>query len=65
MQQEGWICPRCGLVNAPWVSHCSCDRNITQNARSHTWECIGANSVGFLYHCAKCGEVKSTPYCNS
>ena len=21
--QEGWICPRCGKVNAPWVMQCS------------------------------------------
>lgn len=25
---EGWICPRCGRVNAPWLPYCSCD-NIT------------------------------------
>lgn len=24
MMMEGWICPRCKRVNAPWVSHCSC-----------------------------------------
>lgn len=23
MAQEGWICPRCGKVNAPWVMQCS------------------------------------------
>lgn len=27
MAQEGWICPRCGKVNAPWVMQCSCNRN--------------------------------------
>lgn len=27
MTQEGWICPRCGKVNAPWVMQCSCNRN--------------------------------------
>ena len=27
MAQEGWICPRCRKVNAPWVMQCSCNRN--------------------------------------
>lgn len=22
---EGWICPRCHKVNAPWVLQCSCE----------------------------------------
>ena len=27
MAQEGWICPRCGKINAPWVMQCSCNRD--------------------------------------
>ena len=22
--QEGWVCPKCGRVNAPWIATCPC-----------------------------------------
>lgn len=22
--QEGWLCPRCKRINAPWISQCLC-----------------------------------------
>lgn len=25
--QQGWECPRCGKINAPWISQCNCPRN--------------------------------------
>lgn len=28
MLQEGWLCPRCQKVNAPWVSQCSCENSL-------------------------------------
>ena len=24
--KQGWECPRCGTINAPWVSQCNCNR---------------------------------------
>lgn len=26
--QEGWLCPRCKKVNAPWVPSCSCNESL-------------------------------------
>lgn len=26
IMNEGWICPRCGRVNAPWMPNCTCDK---------------------------------------
>lgn len=27
--EQGWECPRCGRVNAPWVRQCDCSNNWT------------------------------------
>lgn len=27
-EPKGWICPRCGRVNAPWVASCSCNGSV-------------------------------------
>ena len=25
--KEGWICPQCGKVNAPFINQCTCESN--------------------------------------
>ena len=25
--EQGWECPRCGRINAPWVRQCDCFRS--------------------------------------
>ena len=52
MQTEGWICPRCGRVNAPWLAWCGCSNmDVTCNGTGsiqdpcalglHDWKQVG------------------------
>ena len=63
---EGWICPRCGRVNAPFVTYCECKEEFATNLGStqcnHEWECDGINTGGSHYRCKKCGSTKTVPY---
>jgi len=34
-EPKGWICPRCGRVNAPWVASCSCNGSVFK--KINTW----------------------------
>lgn len=34
--KEGWICPKCGKVLAPWVPECDCYRSQTNSQYSDT-----------------------------
>lgn len=34
--QEGWVCPRCGQVMAPWMPYCNCKLEVTYTKESST-----------------------------
>ena len=61
----GWVCPRCGAVNAPWVRTCYCRRgNVNLNygtSCDHDWEYI-RDTGGFRWVCRKCGAQSFMPY---
>lgn len=40
--EQGWECPRCGRINAPWVRQCDCSNNW--NCPTITWTCPGKGS---------------------
>ena len=38
MAQEGWICPRCGKVHAPWVPACECSTSTIKRSKNGTYD---------------------------
>lgn len=74
--QEGWLCPRCGSINAPFISQCTCKSDIIaehsditkSNDMSeclqgkHKWECCGMDTSGTTYRCSVCGKIRKEVY---
>ena len=67
--KEGWICPRCGKVNAPFMPQCDCeDGKHHSNYRklcTHDWILDSAEDTTglYLYHCRICGATTTTMGC--
>lgn len=76
--KEGWICSRCGKVNAPFAMSCDCKPSSVSNFSKefgydnmncqHDWKSMtcGSDASGcwMLFKCSKCGATKRTffPY---
>lgn len=41
-QPQGWICPRCGKVHAPWIASCDCHKatNNTVPKANEVWPIV-------------------------
>ena len=46
---KGWVCPKCGRVNAPWVASCSCtDKTVIST--NYTWTNVPIACKGCSNH---------------
>lgn len=62
MSQQGWECPKCGRVYAPWMPSCSACPGVVITAPSVTIECEHLwVSDTFGTRCEKCGVILSQP----
>lgn len=52
---QGWLCPRCKTVNAPFVAKCDCKESV---ATTGTQPPIGSGGSSPQYgiKCTRCGE---------
>lgn len=65
--KKGWICPRCGKVNAPFAMSCDCKPLSRSNFSNeggcqNEWKHVASGSDGIgnrvdTYQCQKCGET--------
>ena len=59
---EGWICPRCGRVNAPFAMQCNCrpsiQSDINESGCNHNWVLTTVTDTTNEYKCVYCGEIK-------
>ena len=52
--EQGWECPRCGRINAPWVRSCDCSGNYKL-----TWIYDDSTKPWWYDYTVKCGEINN------
>ena len=61
--QQGWICPKCGRVNAPWLPTCGCVSS--QTSGSGTPYLVKTSSISRDSHEIATDEPKTERYCTN
>ena len=71
--KEGWLCPRCGRVNAPFATQCDCRENNKSNfsypskfdGHKHVYQQIYPVTGGIFFQCTICGTIEKLGATNS
>ena len=53
--EQGWECPRCGRINAPWVRQCDCSSG--QNNPTITWTNPSLDHENWWKTYVTCGDA--------
>jgi hypothetical protein len=57
--KQGWLCPVCNTVNAPYMAHCLCNSTGKEcKPTEHVWDIFEDNSVSSFLNCLKCGKIR-------
>lgn len=62
--EQGWECPRCGRINAPWVRQCDCSRgNWTITTSDWTYPSKGSHDEWWKTYitCGQADDVTKNP----
>ena len=54
MANEGWVCPLCGSVYAPWQYKCTTCPTVTNNYGG-----VSPSGVHLVDYCGRCGRPKN------
>lgn len=53
--EQGWECPRCGRINAPWVRQCDCIDQSNWTVTTNDWTTLPNTGPGYpqVYYTTK------------
>lgn len=73
--KEGWLCPRCGQINAPFMAFCSCkaedfetkNYDVPKEDSESSTECNSGENCDHYWECIgmdTAGSLYRCRYCN-